>query len=157
MARLSRRLHGVFGMSSQWATSALIAFAGGVASHRLVFIHGELDNFSVVIVKAFIFLWTLVSGIIAYELNSLTLGSALGTLLFLVFQTGLGSSIAVYRLYLHPLRRFPGEKLYCLTQWRAAFQQFKTERYFIALRQQHLIHGDFIRAGQDKNTPTELS
>ena len=95
MARLPRCLLGVFGMSSQWIIlSALIAFAGGVASHRLVFIHGELDNFSVVIVKAFIFLWILISGVIAYELNSLTLGSVLGTLLFLVFWPFVGLELS---------------------------------------------------------------
>lgn len=145
--QLFRHLHCVFGMSSLWIAWALIAFTGGIASHRLVFIHGELDNFSVVIVKAFISLWILVSVAIVIELNSLELGLVLGTILFLVFQIGLGSSIAVYRLYLHPLKHFPGEKLHYLTQWWAAFQQFKTERYFVALRQQHLMHGDFIRAG----------
>ena len=134
-------------MSFHWSASAIIAVLGGVASHRLLLIHGELDEYSVAIGSAFAASWALISFYTSLHTDSLLLGIFLGTLLFLLVLLGLGGSIVVYRLWQHPLRAFPGQTLYILTQWRSAYQQSLDERYFATLREQHRTYGDFVRAG----------
>lgn len=134
-------------MVFQWTVLAVAAIIGGVASHRLIFIHGELDNNAVTIAKTFIYLWLLTTVVITLQLQSILVGLFLGSVLLLLAQLGLAASIVIYRLFQHPLRRFPGATPFVLTQWRAVYEQSLDERYFVTLRDQHAAFGDFVRAG----------
>lgn len=60
-------------------------FGCGIASHELVFIHGELDEIFTVIVRVFLLLWGLLVVFSGFEWASPLLGLLLGTLLFLEY------------------------------------------------------------------------
>ncbi|KAI8931832.1 hypothetical protein NX059_011468 [Plenodomus lindquistii] len=61
------------------------------------------------------------------------------------------TSIAIYRLYFNPLRKFPGDKLAALTKWHSFWYAY-TGTMHHALRKKHQQYGDYIRVG-----PNELS
>ncbi|EDO00491.1 hypothetical protein SS1G_14361 [Sclerotinia sclerotiorum 1980 UF-70] len=71
----------------------------------------------------------------------------------------LGSSIlvycilgVVYRLYFHPLSKFPGPKLPAATQWSEFYYEcLQSGQYFIKIAQWHEHYGPIIRIG-----PSEL-
>lgn len=69
----------------------------------------------------------------------------------LCFFAVLGASISVYRLFLHPLREYPGPTLGKLSKFHYAYicATGKSHRYLEALHQKH---GDIVRYG-----PNELS
>jgi cytochrome P450 len=69
----------------------------------------------------------------------------------LYFFTILGASISIYRLFLHPLRKYPGPTLGKLSKFHYAYicATGKSHRYLEALHQKH---GDIVRYG-----PNELS
>ncbi|KAF2809358.1 cytochrome P450 [Mytilinidion resinicola] len=68
-----------------------------------------------------------------------------------VYFATLGISIAFYRLFLNPLRRFPGDTLPALTKWQSFWvaKYGQTHHFLFA---QHQKYGDYVRVG-----PNELS
>ncbi|KIW74788.1 hypothetical protein Z517_11558 [Fonsecaea pedrosoi CBS 271.37] len=68
-----------------------------------------------------------------------------------LYLTALSLSITVYRLFLHPLRRFPGPTLGKLTRWTSAYYM-ATGRMHEWLPAMHAKYGDIVRFG-----PNELS
>ncbi|KAI9828870.1 MAG: hypothetical protein M1819_006485 [Sarea resinae] len=86
--------------------------------------------------------------------DTLSLGtlSVLPTVLFMtVYLAALSLSIGVYRLFLNPLRHFPGDTLPALTKWQSFYiaKEGKVHHYLWA---QHKKYGDYIRVG-----PNEIS
>ncbi len=69
----------------------------------------------------------------------------------LVYWTTLGLSIAIYRVVLHPLRRFPGPLICKLTKLKA-FQVSRSGKSHLWLQELHQQYGDIVRTG-----PNELS
>lgn len=65
--------------------------------------------------------------------------------------TDYSASIAIYRLYLNPLRKFPGSKLQALTKWYSFNLANQGVTHHFVMKQ-HKAQGDFIRVG-----PNELS
>lgn len=61
------------------------------------------------------------------------------------------ASIAIYRLYLNPLRRFPGDKLRALTKWKHFIDANRGTTLHVVMKQ-HRELGDFVRIG-----PNEIS
>jgi len=134
-------------MSLPWAVHFALAFAVGIASHVLIFVHGELNNYAVIILQAFIAGWLLLIILAFFSGLSLAIALILGSLLFLTFMLGLGLSITTYRLFFHRLRHFPGHWPYILTKWTATRYAYRTNRYFALLRTFHDKYGDFVRTG----------
>lgn len=69
-------------------------------------------------------------------------GTALGS-----FFSGLGISVVVYRLFFHPLRRFPGPVLARLTKLYGTWLAGKESMYHKELQVMHDKYGDFVRTG----------
>jgi cytochrome P450 len=65
--------------------------------------------------------------------------------------TSFSISIGFYRLFLNPLKAFPGDTLPALTKWQS-FWIAKDGRTHHFLWEQHKRHGDYVRVG-----PNELS
>ncbi|KAH8825614.1 cytochrome P450 [Flagelloscypha sp. PMI_526] len=72
------------------------------------------------------------------------------------FNLGLWTSIAVYRVLLHPLRRFNGPTAAHISSWWGVRQVVKTKfRWYKEVQGMHRVWGDFVRTG--KFCPNELS
>ncbi|KAF7588967.1 hypothetical protein BBP40_004969 [Aspergillus hancockii] len=68
------------------------------------------------------------------------------------FNTGLLSSISIYRLFFHRLHHFPGPFGAKLTRFYDATLAAKNVQYNVELRKLHEQYGDFVRTG-----PREIS
>ncbi|KAB8238047.1 cytochrome P450 [Aspergillus alliaceus] len=68
------------------------------------------------------------------------------------FNTGLFSSISIYRLFFHRLHRFPGRFGSKLTRFYDAYLSAKNLQYNVELKKLHEKYGDFVRTG-----PREIS
>jgi cytochrome P450 family 628 len=126
---------------------AFSAVALGVASHVLLFVHGELDDYTISITQTFITALVLTIILISVQVNSILLGIVVGSLLFSLYQFALGASILVYRVFLHRLSPFPTARPYVLSKWFAARYAAQTGRYFANVKRFHERHGDFVRTG----------
>lgn len=59
-------------------------------------------------------------------------------------------SLAVYRIYFHPLARFPGSKLAVATYWHeTAYDVFKGHQYIWKIKDMHEKYGPVIRTNPD--------
>ncbi|OJJ07200.1 hypothetical protein ASPVEDRAFT_88453 [Aspergillus versicolor CBS 583.65] len=63
------------------------------------------------------------------------------------FNTGLASSIAIYRLFFHRLHRFPGPWLSKVSRFYDAYLAGKDVQYNVEIARMHQEYGDFIRTG----------
>ncbi|KAL4764898.1 cytochrome P450 [Aspergillus foveolatus] len=63
------------------------------------------------------------------------------------FNTGLASSIAIYRLFFHRLRRFPGPRLSKLSRFYDAYLAGKGLQYHVEIAEMHKKYGNFFRTG----------
>ncbi|KAL4910296.1 hypothetical protein BDW74DRAFT_186367 [Aspergillus multicolor] len=63
------------------------------------------------------------------------------------FNAGLASSSAVYRLFFHRLRRFPGPWLSKLSRFYDAYLAGRSIQYHEEIAKMHEKYGDFIRTG----------
>lgn len=64
-----------------------------------------------------------------------------------LFNIGFFASLAVYRLYFHRLRKFPGPKLAALSQFYAMGLAAKDMKLMEEIQKLHKEHGDFVRIG----------
>ena len=128
------------------------AFVAGITSHLLYFIKGERNREAGAIAIWFIASFALLALLFYLHCGSLLAVFSATFILEAAFFTGLGSSIATYRLAFHRTCKYPGRTLDALTKWSAASMAYKTERYHAYLRSLHAPYGDFIRTG-----PQEIS
>ncbi|KAL4919422.1 cytochrome P450 [Aspergillus aurantiobrunneus] len=63
------------------------------------------------------------------------------------FNTGLALSIAIYRLFFHRLRRFPGPWPSKLSRFYDAYLAGKNVQYNVEIAKMHEKYGDFFRTG----------
>jgi hypothetical protein len=135
--------------------AASLAAVAGPLSHHLIWIRYEWDSFSPRIAAAAIALQPL--ALLFLRLAGLNLIQSLVTLA--VLQTSyLGSlftSIALYRLFFHPTRRFPGPFWARLWQWWKVSQFAKSEKGYLVVHELHQKYGDVVRIGQ--TFPFDLS
>ena len=136
---------------------AFVAIALGVASHVLVFVHSELDNYTISITQSFVTGLVLTIILLSVQVNSILGGIVIGSLLFSLYQFALGTSILVYRVFLHRLSRFPAATPYVVSKWFAARYASRTGRYFAIVKSFHERHGDFVRTGMLSSFLSSLS
>ncbi|KAF3038407.1 hypothetical protein E8E11_005959 [Didymella keratinophila] len=74
------------------------------------------------------------------------------TLFATCFNTTVLSSIAIYRLFFHRCRNFPGPLPAKITRFYAAYLSAKNIQYYKELAKAHEKYGDFVRTG-----PREIS
>ncbi|KAF2142309.1 uncharacterized protein K452DRAFT_226565 [Aplosporella prunicola CBS 121167] len=68
------------------------------------------------------------------------------------FNAGVLTSISLYRLFSHQLRRFPGPILARLSRFYAMRLASKRKQLYVEVQELHRQHGDFVRVG-----PREIS
>lgn len=133
------------------SSPGLCSAATGVAAHHLLFRHGEWDNSAPAIVTSYLVIFTVLN---VTRLGELVTGvQDLNAFQLLVSHlVGLYSSIIVYRLFFHRLRKFPGPIAAAVTAFYASFLPARRLNKFEEVGKLHRKYGDYIRLG-----PRELS
>lgn len=139
-----------FRQVSTWPTSKLLAVTAvsGVTSHIVFFVHGELDRaapqilFGLLLAPASILAIFISLGIPLLEASATT------ATIWTSFLSGLAISILTYRLFFHPLRKFPGPVLARTTKWWGALKTAGTLQNHYLVRDLHQKYGDFVRIGE---------
>ena len=93
------------------------------------------------------FLTSLVYAHLSLRECSLLEATARTLLVAVFFNTGLAVSIGVYRLFLHPLRRFPGPLGAKLSRFYTVKLAAKNCQYNLEVAKMHEKYGDFVRTG----------
>ncbi len=139
-------LHAVAHFGRDINMSCLVASAAGFLSHHLYFIRGIRD----MEVRNIIFGHIIALSLLFFKTVS-TAGLSQGVVTYIVISTAyfvsLFSSILVYRLFFHPLRRFPGPIGVVISHWYVAWMGWggKLHREYVQMHEQY---GDFVRVGE---------
>ncbi|KAK0118355.1 hypothetical protein ONS95_012643 [Cadophora gregata] len=129
-------------MQTLFATAAAL----GVIVHLLFFKRFEIDTHPLLSFVVF----NLAPFALRHTLSTTPLLSFLLTATFTIFMF---ASIALYRLYFHPLRHFPGRPLAKLTQLHSlALTAESGLKWHRVVQSLHSEYGDYVRTG-----PRELS
>ncbi|KAH7389742.1 cytochrome P450 67 [Phaeosphaeria sp. MPI-PUGE-AT-0046c] len=100
----------------------------------------------------FIMFHFMAASVVAFTILAYVYGFVKASLCAAGFNTGLLSSIALYRVAFHRCRRFPGPFAAKLTRFYAAKLSAKDVKYYKELARMHHQYGDFVRTG-----PREIS
>jgi tryprostatin B 6-hydroxylase len=127
--------------------------AAGVASHLLYFIRGDHNRY------AHRWITRALSGIAALAIAVLYLvqhdvlrAATLTALLAPSYFAGLHASIAVYRLFFHPLRRFPGPFWARLSNLYHLYMIRRSDNYLV-MQRLHARYGPIVRTGRCRAEP----
>lgn len=135
-------------MASNLGFVALCATLAGVLSHAVWFSRGEHLIYAPRYFVTVLFGPSIVATGLWYYLDfsglQAALYAAVGATCFLA---SLFSSIAVYRLYFHPLRKFPGPSGARLSQFDHVRNVSATCNNFKYLDELHAQYGEFVRVG----------
>ena len=131
------------------STKAILAAATGLASHNLLFIHGEWHMQAPRLLRIYIVLTCVICvEELRYSSGSVVerLGSAL--LIIGIYALSLLASLVVYRTVFHRLRSFPGPF------WARVSKFWHVEKCFSSSSQNHIVldrlhekYGTFVRTG----------
>lgn len=139
-----------FRQVSTWPTSKLLAVSAlsGITSHIVFFVHGELDRAAKQIFFGLLLAPTSILAIfISLGIPFLEASITTATI-WTSFLSGLAISILTYRLFFHPLRKFPGPVLARTTKWWGAFKTAGKLQNHYLVRDLHQKYGDFVRIGE---------
>ena len=135
--------------------SCILLFIIGISLHVGYFNHGEHHLYGARYLMTFFTLQASAFTLMVTRLKESTTTSLEYTLLgSLSLLSGLFTSLIVYRLLLHPLRKFPGPLSVRLSDFCFSFQCRKQDafRQVLAL---HRRHGDFVRVGTNTLSITD--
>lgn len=137
------------------------AFLVGVFLHIFVFRLGEWDTAATSIMACFSALYvTSAVGSIVYlpmESDDSWMALKLISTIFVILLAGLSTSIFVYRVLFHPLRRFPGPFLARLSSAYPTSLALKRLHFFEEAQKLHSIYGDYLRIGRRKTASLKFS
>ncbi|KAJ5754144.1 cytochrome P450 [Penicillium nucicola] len=129
-----------------------IAVVVGLLAHQLIFINGEwhLRGPSVVVFHI-IFGIILYSAVLFLRPDSRKSNVNRVTLSILIYHISLFSSITIYRIFFHRLRRFPGPRLAACTKlWHV--WKCRDSRGHLVLQAWYEEYGPFVRTGPSETT-----
>lgn len=128
-------------------TAATSAAALGILFHVTVVRYLDVDNF----MYTFLALLWAASALVtsAHLLIGFSFISACARVLLLAisFDAGLFLSMAVYRVFFHRLRKFPGPFGAKVSRFYSAYLAGKDVKYYKEVEKMHQKYGDFIRTG----------
>jgi hypothetical protein len=126
-------------------SSLLLTTAGclGVGAHHLVFIHGEWHLKVPHIVSSHCSIFLAI-----YALCSLFAANrSFCFQLCTTYLLALYASIAIYRVFFHRIRHFPGPRLAAVTKLWHVWQSRNSENYLV-MQRMHAEYGELVRTGQ---------
>ncbi|GME55174.1 putative benzoate 4-monooxygenase cytochrome p450 [Neofusicoccum parvum] len=127
--------------------AALAAAAVGVSLHLCLFIRGEWER-HVPILLAIVITGPIMLNVLLLVIYNLSLARAIVTTILLVgsLNAGLFTSITTYRLFFHPLNKFPGPVGARITGFWSIWQSIRTDyKWHLKVQQLHEEYGDFVR------------
>jgi hypothetical protein len=76
--------------------------------------------------------------------------SAMATTIYVAasFNVGVISSMLIYRLFFHRLRKFPGPFWAKISRFYPVYISKKSMQYFLDLQELHRTYGDIVRTGK---------
>ncbi|KAK4041875.1 cytochrome P450 [Parachaetomium inaequale] len=150
MAGLLNRMP--FGEGSSEAAGCAVMAAAGVATHLLFFIRGDHNRYAHRwITRALVGISALALVLLHLEQYNVVRAAILTSLFTPSYFAGLYTSIALYRLFFHPLRRFPGPFWARLSNLYHARIIRKSDNYLV-IQKLHEKYGPIVRTG-----PSNLS
>jgi hypothetical protein len=129
---------------------SLSSIVSGFALHLLILRHGEWDQSAPVIVSWYLAI--VVVGLVLPSVTQLHLGAGPVFQFLTCHLAGLFSSIIIYRVFFHRLRKFPGPTIAGITAFYASYLSAKKFHKFKEIEILHQQYGDYVRVG-----PRELS
>ncbi|CRG89071.1 Cytochrome P450 3A13 [Talaromyces islandicus] len=126
------------------------SIASGVALHLLVLRHGEWDQSAPAIVSWYLAFVAI--GLLLPSVTQLHVGAGPLFQFLICHLAGLFSSIIIYRVFFHRLRKFPGPIIAGITAFYASYLSAKKFHKFKEIENLHQQYGDYVRVG-----PRELS
>lgn len=133
----------------QLATKIILAAATGIASHNLLFIHGEWHMQAPRLLRIYLVL-TLFACMEELRYSSGSAAERLeGALLLIgVYALSLLASLVVYRTIFHRLRNFPGPFWARVSKfWHVEKCLSSSSQNHIVLDELHKKYGTFVRTG----------
>jgi hypothetical protein len=135
-------------MATSYSSTFYIAATMGVLSH-LATLHVVWDF------KIWLLLKSYATGLAALLLAFVfTLGNgplsaiAMTISVAISFNIGVLSSMLIYRLFFHRLRKFPGPFWAKISRFYAVYISKKRMQYFLDLQELHKTYGDVVRTGK---------
>jgi tryprostatin B 6-hydroxylase len=131
------------------AATCCYAAAAGVPAHLGYFIHGERHEEAPAIILLSIITPTLLFWVQFLYLQQSFAASALFTLsISSTFAVALWTSMVIYRLFFHPLYKFPGPIGARVSKFYHSYHSLPRFDGFRWLDRMHREYGDFVRTGQ---------
>lgn len=125
-----------------------IAVILGIFSHLLYFIRGEHHTQALRILQLSTVLPAFsVIALVQFGQYSISLAVQTTACLALSYLGSLWTSMIIYRLFFHPLRRFPGPPLAKVSKFYHVLCCWKQDNHRVKARW-HECYGDFVRIGK---------
>ena len=121
----------------------------GAVLHLLLFRFGEWDLAGPGLIFYFTSLNALVTGVLLFlgEAGSLQQAFLLATALVSSIVAGIFTSMVVYRVFFHRLRRFPGPFMAQFTNFYATYLSVRRAHLYEEIQALHAKYGDIVRVG----------
>lgn len=131
---------------------SMCAVAAGCISHWTYFIHGEHHTNAPNLVQLAIILPTLFFlGIQHYTKSTWFQAATITGRVVFSFYTSLWTSIIVYRIFFHPLRKFSGPFMFKVSKLWHVYKLAPGSDNYLQLDKLHKQYGDFVRTGKRKD------
>lgn len=132
------------------------AAVAGIASHNIVFIHGEWHMQAPKVLCIYLFIAATIF-IEEFCFGGDKAGRSLGEALQIIGTYGLSlfTSMVIYRIMFHRLRKFSGPSGAAISKfWHVVKCLQSSSQNHLILDELHKQYGDFVRTGKDRFIPT---
>ncbi len=136
----------------QQQTKLGIAAVAGILSHNLIFIRNEHHIRAPQIFRFYLLLSLIlfIGEARIWALNNSAQAATVSTFIILSYSVSLFTSVAIYRILFHRLRKFPGPFGARVSKlWHVG--QLVRQPNFRVLDELHQQYGEFIRTGRHRN------
>ena len=142
-----------FTVQQEYTKLYLVPAAAGILSHLFIFIRNEHHIQAPYIFRLFLFLvlFLFVAEARIWALNTAAQAAKASALIILSYSLSLFTSIILYRIFFHPLRKFPGPIWARVSKfWHVG--KLLSQPNFKLLDDLHQQYGDFVRTGEHHRT-----